>query len=252
MIKNKIHEYTIYVLIGVMMLLYLPSMKGQLSSDIQVDTGTVSGLKLKPLSILVEYALQSSPELKSNMVDIASQTLTWKAQKKSWLDVVSLSGSTIYGGGSVLDAANTGTSTTYVVNDRKSLNANLTLGIRLVGSDFTNRSTKSEVQRLQIDKLNLSRQIIERQIKELVTTLYSNLEVIINGLKYKAENVENQRLALSVSEKYFKEGNLSPSEYSSMLTKYINAQEQYDQSKAEAKKLSILLRNLVDAPIYEN
>ncbi|KAI9549107.1 hypothetical protein GHT06_007399 [Daphnia sinensis] len=94
-------------------------MKGQLSPDIQVDTGAVPSLKLKPLSILIEYALQSSPELKSNMVDIAGQTLTWKAQKKSWLDVLSLSGSTIYGGGSVLDAANTGTSTTYVVNDRK-------------------------------------------------------------------------------------------------------------------------------------
>lgn len=248
----KIHEYNLLKLVFMLLMLSSWSAQAQLASNIPLDSVVTPNLKLKPLSILTEYAIQSSPEMKSNLIDVASQTLTWKAQKKSWLDVFNITGTTMYGGGSILDAANNGSSTTYILSDRKSLNANISLGVRILGSDFTNKATKTEIQKLQIDKLNVQRQTITRQIREEVATLYSNLEAVLNSLKFKAENVENQRLALSISEKYFKEGNLAPTEYSSMLTKYITAQEQYEQAKSEAKKLSILLRDLVDAPIYEN
>ena len=85
-------------------------------------------LTLRPLSELTELALLNSPELKNNQVDYARQTLTVKLQKRSWLDNISVNTNSVYGNGSIADANNNGTTTAYVLSDRKSLNYNVGFG----------------------------------------------------------------------------------------------------------------------------
>ena len=133
-------------------LLYVHKTSAQ-ADEIVINTS----LTLRPLSELTELALLNSPELKNNQVDYARQSLTLKLQKRSWLDNISVNTNSVYGNGSIADANNNGTTTAYVLSDRKSLNYNVGLGLRIVGGDFLNRGTKVEFQRLQLDRIQNDR-----------------------------------------------------------------------------------------------
>lgn len=215
------------------------------------DLDNEKTLKLRPLSILTEAALQNAPEIRANAVDVTRQTLAWQVQKRSWADLIVVNGQTMYGNGSVLDATDNGTVTRYLLNDRKNVNMNITLGFRITGGDVVNRRDKARLQHMQLDRLAEERRQTELLIREQAATLYTNLELALKIIKLKAEGVENHRLALSVAEKYFKEGTYQPTEYATLLAKLNSAQEQYEQAKSEAKKLSLVLKNLVNIPIYE-
>ena len=215
------------------------------------DFDNVKELKLKPLNVLIEAGLQNSHEIKANLIDAARQTLTWQVQKRSWTDVLFVSGQAIYGGGSVLDATSNGAVTNYLLNDRKNLNLNMTMGFRVTAGDIFNRSNKAQIQHIQLERLGEEKRQIEYLIKEQIITSYSNLELALKIIKLKADGLENHHLALSIAEKFFKEGNYPPSEYATLLAKVTSAAEQFEQAKAEAKKLSLLLKNLVNLPIYE-
>lgn len=208
-------------------------------------------LTLRPLSELTELALLNSPELKNNQVDYARQTLTVKLQKRSWLDNISVNTNSVYGNGSIADANNNGTTTAYVLSDRKSLNYNVGLGLRIVGGDFLNRGTKVEFQRLQLDRIQNDRLIVESRIRETVLSLYTQLELVLKIVKLRGDVVENQRLTLEIADKYYKEGKYKPSDYSTLLDKITAAQEQYEQAKADAKKLALLLKNMVNVSIWK-
>lgn len=219
--------------------------------DIELDSTTAKTLRLRPLSILTDLALQNAPEIKANTIDVARQTLSYKAQKRSWADLINVQAATMYGNGSILDATDNGSTTRYILNDRKNLNTNISLGIRVSAGDFLNRGTKADIQKIQIDRLGAERGMIEQHLKEVILTLYTQLELSLKKIQLKAEAVENQRIAMAMAEKYFKEGNFQASEYSTILAKVTSAEEQYEDVKAETKKLQLLLKNLVNAPIFE-
>ena len=219
--------------------------------DIELDSVTAKTLRLRPLSVLTNLALQSSAQIKANTIDEARLSLAYQIQKKSWADLIGVSFNTIYGSGSVLDATGNGTTTNYLLSDKKNFNTNISLGMRISAADFLTRKTKADMQKIQIDKVRAEKEIIEDQIREIVLTLYIQLELSLKKIKLRAEDVENQRISFVVAEKYFKEGNSLPSEYSTLLSRISSAHDQYEDAKAETKKLQLLLRNLVKAPIFE-
>ena len=219
--------------------------------EIELDSTTAKTLRLRPLSVLTNLALQSSAQIKANTIDEARLSLAYQVQKKSWADLIGLSVNTIYGNGSVLDASGNGTTTSYLLSDRKNFNTNISLGMRISAADFLTRGTKADMQKVQIDRVRAEKEIIEDNIRETVLTLYVQLELSLKKIKMRAEGVENQRISFVVAEKYFKEGNYLPSEYSTLLSRIASAEDQYEDAKAETKKLQLLLRNLVKAPIFE-
>ena len=220
-------------------------------TDVDLDSTTAKTIRLRPLSILTDLALQNSPSIQANAIDVARQTLTYKVQKNSWTDLVNIQAMTMYGNGSLLDAADNGTATRYILSDRKSLNTNISVGFRVSAGDLVTRGTKAEIQKVQVERLKAEKGMLEQHLKEVILVLYTQLELSLKKIKIKAEAVENQKVALAISEKYFKEGNLQPSEYSTILAKVSNAEEQYEDIKAETKKLQLMLKNLVNAPIFE-
>lgn len=220
-------------------------------TDVELDSTTAKTIRLRPLSILTDLALQNSPSIQANAIDVARQTLTYKVQKNSWTDLVNIQAMTMYGNGSLLDAADNGTATRYVLSDRKSLNTNISLGFRVSAGDLVTRGTKAEIQKVQVERLKAERGMLEQHLKEVILVLYTQLESSLKKIKIKAEAVENQKITLAIAEKYFKEGNFQPGEYSTILAKVSNAEEQYEDIKAETKKLQLMLKNLVNAPIFE-
>ena len=233
------------VLPAFLMLMSIGAAKSQ-----DADLPNVKVLKLRPLDEITDLALLNAPNLKVNQVDVIRQNLTWQAQKGSWADIFTLNGTTLYGNGSVLDANSNGASTAYILTDRRSLNFNLSLGVRLSGGDLFNRGKKAEIQRLQLDRLQQEKQVMIQNIRETVAILYTQLELSIKLLRLKAESLENQRIAFAIVEKFFKEGNYQASEYSTMLSKVTSAEEQYEQTKAEAKKYTLVLKNLIGASVF--
>lgn len=220
-------------------------------TNIELDSTTAKTIRLRPLSVLTDLAVQNSPSIQANVIDVARQTLTHKVQKNSWTDLVNIQGMTMYGNGSLLDAADNGTATRYVLSDRKSLNTNISIGFRVSAGDLVTRGTKAEIQKVQVERLKAERGMIEQHLKEVILVLYTQLESSLKKISIKAEAVENQKITLAIAEKYFKEGNFQPSEYSTILAKVSNAEEQYEDIKAETKKLQLMLKNLVNAPIFE-
>ena len=216
------------------------------------DTTEIKTLKLRPLSILVELAIQNAPQIKVNQIESARQNLTWKVQKGSLADIFTMSGAAVYGNGSAIDANSSGSSTTYILSGRQNLNFNVSLGVRLSGSDFTNRGKKAEILRLQIDQIEQNKILTERQITEQVSILYTQLELAMKILKLKTDALENQRVILTVAEKFFKEGKYQPSEFSTVLTKVDEAEELYEKARSETKKLILILKNIVGGAVLEN
>jgi Outer membrane efflux protein len=242
--NNSLKKYT--TLISSIILFSFSISLGQTADSIPTPS-----LTLRPLSELTDAAIQNAPDLKNNQLDFAKQNLTLRLQKRSWLDNISVSTTSLFGNGSIVDASNTGTSTAFATSDRQSVNYNLGFGIRVTGGDVFNRNTKIEIQRLQLDRIQNERQFMENRIRETVLEIYSELELALKVVKLRGEVVENQRMTLTIAEKYFKEGNFKPSEYSGMLDKITGAQEQYEQAKAEAKKLALLLKNITNVSVWE-
>lgn len=219
--------------------------------EVELDSVTAKTLRLRPLSVLTNLALQSSAQIKVNTIDEARMSLAYKVQKKSWADLIGVQFNTIYGNGSVLDASGNGTTTSYLLSDRKNFSTNIALGMRISAADFLTRGAKADMQKVQIDRVRAEKEMIEDQIRETVLTLYVQLELSLKKIRMRAEGVENQRISFVVAEKYFKEGNYLPSEYSTLLSRIAVAEDQYEDAKAETKRLQLLLRNIVKAPIFE-
>ena len=219
--------------------------------DVELDSASVKKLRLKPLSVLTTLALQNAPQIKVNLIEEARQTLAYQAQKKSWADLIGLQFNTMYGNGSVLDASGNGSSTSYLLSNKQNFSSNISLGMRISASDFLTRGTKANMQKVQIDRVRAEKELLEDAIRETVMTLYVQLELSLKKISMRAEGVENQRVSFVIAEKYFKEGNYLPSEYSTLLSRIAAAEDQYEDAKAETKKLQLILKNIVKAPIFE-
>jgi outer membrane protein TolC len=243
-----------------MNVLFFNSLKAQLdTSHIYVDTMSRadldpiqnSALTLRSLNELTELAILNAPELKNNQVEYARQAMVVKLQKRAWLDNISINTASLYGNGTIVDASNNGTTTAYALSDRKSLNFNVGVGVRISGGDILNRGTKVEIQRIQLEKVQNDRLIVESRIRETVINIYTQLELALKIVKLRGDVVENQRLALTIADKYFQEGKYKPTDYGTLLDKITAAQEQYEQAKSEAKKLALLLKNIVNVSVWK-
>jgi len=207
--------------------------------------------RLRPLKTLIEAALENAHALKANKVDTKKQAIAVKIQRNSWADLVTVGGTVLQGNGYVLDANSDATGTRYLSTDRKNRGGNLSVNFRISGGDVLNRRQKTEIQRLQLDHLREERAEIVQSIRLETIAAYCNTELALKMVAHKADAVENLRLALTLAEKYFKEGSLPLVEYTTLLTKMTSAEEQLTQTQAEAEKLTLLLQEMVGDDIWQ-
>jgi len=212
---------------------------------------TESLAHLRPLNTLLDLALQNAPSLRANAVDTRKQALAVKVQRNSWGDVVWLGGSMLYGNGTILDANTDASNTQYLTTDRRNTSGNVSLNIRISGGDVLNRHQKTEIQRLQMDRIGEERAEIQQKLRLNATAVYYATELALQMAAHKANAIENLRLTLTVAEKYFREGNLPLDDYTTLLSKMTNAEEQLSQAESEAKKQVFILQELVGDNIWQ-
>jgi peptidoglycan/LPS O-acetylase OafA/YrhL len=245
-------KYPTFSLVPVLVFMAMGVSTSLGAQEIQPVSGSGDTLRLKPLSILTDMAIRRSPELKANQIDAARQTAMVKVQRRSWTDLVAVGGSMLYGNGTVLDNNQDAVTSKYLLTDRKSLGTNVSVSIRLSGGDIVNRGQKTEIQRLQLERIQFEREGMEEQIRLEIISLYNQLELSVKMVQSKAEAVENQRMAASIAEKYFKEGNFSAAEYSTLLSKVSTARDQFIQAQSETKRYALLLRERCGGDIWEH
>ncbi|MEI6409491.1 MAG: acyltransferase family protein [Bacteroidota bacterium] len=213
------------------------------------DFSQPQALKLRPVAELSDIAIQNAPELKAKQVDLEKQALVISIQRRSWADLLALSMGGIYGNGSALDANSDAFGTRYLITDRKTSGLNVSFSVKITGGDLLTRGQRVQLQRLQVDRLLEEQESLKLQIRSALIAMYFQTQQALQILSFKAQSVENMRFTLEIAEKYFKEGNYKPDEYSVLLEKSNTANELYMQAQVEAKKQILLLREFVGAEV---
>lgn len=207
-------------------------------------------LRLRPISELIESALLNAPQLSANRTDVAKQTLVADVQRKSWTDMLTMNGTAYYGNGTVNEIRSIDGFDADYATGRLGKGINLTLGVKINGSDFATRRQKTKIQVLQLDRLQSEREMLENQIRDAVMAQYFPLENVLQTVRLRAGALETMKMARAVAEKYFKEGNLPISEFTNLLMQETKAQEEFFKAQSEAKQRAVQLENLVKAGIW--
>lgn len=201
--------------------------------------------QLPPLDSLIKIALENSPILRSQDVWIEIQQQEWKLEKKQWMNLVSVGAATNVGTNSVLDYQQTTTSAEYITLNRQSAVYNAGLAVRISLGDVLTRGDKNNIARLEWERAQADRLILEDKIREEVISQYDHLQAALRLLTLEAQSLESQRLAFEVADTYFREGTMKLETYSVELSKKISAEKTLEYSRIEAQKSYRQLRELV-------
>jgi outer membrane protein TolC len=211
----------------------------------------IRAIQLRPLPVLLDLAVQNAPTIRANAVEIAKFNTAQKIQKLAWTDLLQVSLGVQYAKGALLDATNNGAATTYLLSDRQNMFNTIGIGLRIPGGFFWTQPLRNQLAQQQVERYKVEHDIQARGIREDVITLYVQLESALKMLRLKAESLETQRVAFSVAEKYFREGNLSVMDYSTLLGQLSTAEEFLEKVRAETKRFHLLLRELIGGPVFE-
>jgi outer membrane protein TolC len=201
--------------------------------------------KLPPLDTLIKIAKEKSPVLRSQDVWIEIQKQEWKLQKKAWTNLLLVGASTNVGTNNVLDFQQTTSSAEYISVNRQSAVYNVGLTLRVSLGDVVTRGDKNNIARLEWERAQTDRLILEDKIREEVIAQYDHLQAALRLLVLEAQSLETQRLAFEVADKYFKAGTLEAEQYSTVVAKMNSAQKELELGKIEAQKAYRQLREFV-------
>lgn len=207
-------------------------------------------LRLRPISELIESALLNAPQLSANRTDVAKQVLVADVQRKSWTDMLTMNGTAYYGNGTINEIRSIDGLDADYATGRLGKGINLTLGVKLSGSDFATRRQKTKIQVLQLDRLQSEREVLENQIRDAVMEQYFPLDNVLQTVRLRADALETMNMARAVAEKYFKEGNLPIGEFTNLLMQETKAQEEFLKAQSEAKQRAVQLENLTKTGIW--
>ena len=208
-------------------------------------------LQLRSLSVLLDLAVQNSPAIRANVIEISKYKTAAKIQKLSWTDALQFNTGFVYGNGALLDETNNGSSVAYLVSDRRNVSQTVGLNLRLSSGMFLLNRHRNELANLQIERFQVERDIKAQSVREDVISLYVQLESALRMLVLKAQTLESQRLSMNIADKYFREGTISVTDYNTFVGQFSTAEENIEKVRADAKRLYLLLRDLVGAPIQE-
>jgi len=186
------------------------------------------------LDTLVEKALRHSQALKVQNKRIEIRAKQKQIMKKDLLDKVSVGGTLLYGTGTIYDAWSDGENPQDFTSFRRNLAANTGIQVRVSIGDVVKGKQKQQLAQLQLEQTILERSTVEEQIKEEVYRRYDDYVYFQELLSIKAANLEAMRLSLEIAEQYFKKGNLPTTEYTTILSKKIKAEEELTTTKARA------------------
>lgn len=244
--------YLLFFLLSCLVHLHVSAQETPQEEAARLDSSVlVRPPQLRPLSILLDLAVQHSPLIKANALEVAKYKTAAKIQKLSWTDAVQFSTGFAYGNGSLYDQTSNGSAVSYSLSDRKNVAQTIGLSLRLSSGMFVLNRYRNQIADLQTERFQVEKEIQVKGIREDVISLYVQLESAFRMLVLKAQTLESQRLSMNIADKYFREGTISATDYNTFVGQFSTAEENCEKVRADAKRLYLLLRELVGAPIQE-
>jgi len=185
-----------------------------------------------PLDTFIQAALQFSPTLKVQDKWIEIKAKEQDLKKKDLLEKISIGGSALFGSGTIYNSWTNGENPSDLTSFNRNVGYNGGINIQFTVGDIVKGKEKRQLSQLELEKALLERQPMELQIREEVIRRYDDLLYCTTMIRMKANNLEAMRLSLEAAEPFFKAGNLAVTEYSTILSKKIKAEEELETAKA--------------------
>jgi hypothetical protein len=205
--------------------------------------------EIKELEQLIELAMKHSPALKEQDLLIRQRGHQASLSKRRWADLLTFAAGWSRGTTNLLDQNDDGTNVNLLLIDRTNSYYSVGFQFRLSPSDIVNYKDLTSIAKIEIEKAKTRKQTLEFGLREEVIRRYHNLISAIEILEIKVDLVESNKLALGITEKYFKEGNYPASEYATMLSKTKSAEEELVKMKNAAKMAYQMLEEIVGTSI---
>lgn len=223
-----------YVLVPLAFLgIHLNTLSGQTAMNNFDDKNIELGMPtIPPLDTLIASALRFSPTLKVQDKWIEIKAKQQQIKKKDWMDKISVGGSALFGSGTIYNTWTDGENPADLTSFNRNVGYNGGINIRFTAGDIVKGKEKRQLAELELEKALLERQPMELQLREEVIRRYDDLVYCLTMIDIKATNLEAMRLSLEVSEPFFKAGNMPATEYTTILSKKIKAEEELETAKA--------------------
>ncbi|MFT6357480.1 MAG: hypothetical protein ACJAYJ_001693 [Saprospiraceae bacterium] len=187
---------------------------------------------LPSLDTMIASALQFSPLLKVQDKWIEIKAKQQQIKKKEWMDKISVGGSALFGSGTIYNTWTDGENPADLTSFNRNLSYNGGINIRFTAGDIVKGKEKRQLVQLELEKALLERQPMELQLREEVIRRYGDFAHCLTMIDLKVTNLEAMRLSLEVVEPFFRAGNLAATEYTTILSKKIKAEEELETMKA--------------------
>ncbi len=190
-------------------------------------TDSISLTAIPSLNDVYQTALELRPEIRSSQISIEQSDLAVKIAKAAYMPTISLTAG-------LGDSHMTGTRSNYFTQMKNNFDGSL--GVSLSIPIFNNRSTKSSVERAQINQLTS-----RLDLQDARKTLYSSIETYhLNAINYQQKyrssrsNVESLQTSYELMDEKFRIGSENISELLTSRDKLLSAQQEMLENKYTA------------------
>lgn len=205
--------------------------------------------RVKPLDTLIYLAILNSKQLKSQDIFIANKEASYKLNKRGWMRLLSVSANYLYGSTNLLSEQSDGVDQNFNLSTSTSGLYNMGVTLRVSPDDFFNRGLRNQVSKLEWERTVVEREILEKAIREEVIRRYNDLLFAVEVIQLKAKTLQAAKASQQVSEEFYKEGSMSTSSFSSVLTTFYKIEEEYLSAKYAARRAYLLLQEFVGSSI---
>lgn len=225
-----------------LLLLLVPRLQAQDGPELPNDM-----LELRSLDELMASALQHSPLLKVQALNVDNAWRELQIIKKEWSKYLAGVATVQLGNIQALGNAEGGVSPNFITQNNLFYGAGLQF--RLSANDLLTQKDRRAILSNELEQEKLLLQDREMQIRELVIRQYQEVKYQFSTIRVRAKELDLQELSLELAEQYFRTGALSLEEYTTVGSKRNSAEEALLQAQSEAQVAFRLLRELVGTDI---
>lgn len=218
-------------------ILWVSLMIGSISQSVmgqpnELAEGSLSN-KLLPLDVLVKAAWENSYLLKEQEELFNIKTSQVKIQKRNWTQYISGVSTINYGKRSSLSDIESSASNYYQLTNNQNLQYNMGVSIRIPLKSILSSKEQVKVKKSEVKRAVHQKGFIKQQLKLQIIELCNRLLLAEEFLEIRAEAKQSSHIAFEVSEQFFREGNISVTEFDKVFNLKVRSEENYQKSKSE-------------------
>lgn len=206
-------------------------------SDFHID--------LPPLSVLIDSAYATNPQVNARDVEVKIQRHNLKTDRNYWLRNFGMQTDVRYG---TFDHFTTNTLEGEVPTSSAITSSEFRYGVgayvKLPLMDIVNRRNSKIIGNLEVQKAEWNVEMQREEIRQKVIRQYNDLVLKLRLLKIKTREIETARINMQMSEKEFVNGIIPVTEYARLTEISVSVELGYETAKMELITSLMLLEDM--------